>query len=55
MQVSNYKVERVKRALKQTQVSEKTGISQPRLSEIERGVFPKPEEKQRLDKFYEKN
>jgi DNA-binding XRE family transcriptional regulator len=46
--VSSMKVERIKRGLSQTQLWVETGIPQWRISLIERGLPPKPEEARKL-------
>jgi len=46
--VSNMKLERTKKEITQLDLWEKTGIPQWRLSLIERGIHPKPEEAEKI-------
>ena len=50
---TTYKILRIERDLTQQQVERLTGISQPTLSQIERGVLKaKPDQVQRLAEVY---
>jgi transcriptional regulator with XRE-family HTH domain len=46
--ISKLKIERIKKDLTQIQLWMKTGIPQWRLSQIERGIIPTPDEKQKI-------
>ena len=48
MVVSKLKIERTKRGINQVDLFMKTGIPQWRLSLIERGIAPRPEEARRI-------
>jgi transcriptional regulator with XRE-family HTH domain len=48
-----YLIERTKRRWRQQDVAEKTGLTQNKISEIERGVIPKKHEKDALDKVFQ--
>jgi len=52
MVVPVYKIERIKRGWRQVDVAEKTGLTQTKISEIERGVQPKAQEKAALEKIF---
>jgi transcriptional regulator with XRE-family HTH domain len=53
--ISPMKIERVRRGLSQVQLWKKTGIPQWRISLIERGLPPKPEEAEKLAGFLEED
>ena len=52
MKIPVYKVERIKRGLRQVDVAELSGLTQTKISEIERGVQPKAHEKAALEKIF---
>lgn len=48
----NYYLERMRRRWRQVDVAEKTGLTQNKISEIERGVKPKPAEQAALERVF---
>jgi transcriptional regulator with XRE-family HTH domain len=48
MAATPFKIERIKRELTQAELAALTGVPQPRISLLERGIKPRPEEVEAL-------